>query len=222
MRTIGLVLKEEVDRYARNVPRDNVLFAAARRGELRPEHVRAYTRGILFLIRGTMGVLRRAERRARACGHDALAAYYGHKVREEHGHDRWAERDLSNLGAFEAVPQDSPRAIVELVAYLDAVVERDPALFLSYIFLAEYLTVLVGGAWLQVVEQACGIPQSSLTVVANHVELDREHTAEGLREIDALIGSSDKVHELLAVMRESIRFYEEFWADVLTTTSLAA
>jgi hypothetical protein len=223
MPTIGLALKEAIDRYAGNVPRDNVLFVAARCGDLRPRHVRAYASGILFLIRGTMDVLRRAERRARAIGDDALASYYGQKVREEQGHDRWAERDLSNLDASDAErgPQASARGLARLVAYLDEVVEREPALFLAYIFLAEYLTVLVGDEWLRLVEQSCAIPQTSLTVVANHVELDREHTAVGLREIDTLVGA-EKLDGMLAVLRESITCYEEFWSDVLATTSQAA
>jgi hypothetical protein len=223
MSTIGNILKLEIERYAAGRVRSSQLFRAAQGGWLTSEHIRKYVSGILFQIRGTMTVLGRAEDRARAAGDHDLAAYYQHKLIEERGHDRWAENDLESLhtsgpdGGY-----DSTSAIGRLVAYLRTIVDQDACLFLSYIFLAEYLTVLVGPDWLQALEAKCGIPSTKVSVLANHVELDREHVIEDVRIIDALVVSRRKEAPMLEVLRRSIGYYEEFWNEVMSATSKAA
>jgi hypothetical protein len=224
MRTIGSTLKREIELYAKSIAQSNQLFLAAASGALTPQHVELYVRGILFLIRGTMDVLRRAERRALAAGDRELAEHYRHKIHEEQGHDRWAERDLEHLpsSGAEYGRNHSTTALGELLAYLNGVVDQDPYLFLSYILWAEYSTVLLGPDWLQAIESKCGVPQSQITVVANHVELDREHTAEGVREIDALVTSQDKEVPMLEVLRRSICHFEKFTNEILSAESKAA
>jgi hypothetical protein len=100
-------------------------------------------------------------------------------------------------------------------------VVEEPALLLAYIFLAEYLTVVVGGRWLRLLEERCGISQAKVTVVANHVELDRDHVAEGMHVLDELAGGRHLGPRMLEVVRESLRFYEAFWEEVLATTQAA-
>jgi hypothetical protein len=153
----------------------------------------------------------------------ALASHYRHKVQEEAGHDRWAEQDLERLGipgiAYEH--DESMAAIGQLFAYLRRVVDRDPCLFLSYMLLAEYLTVLVGPLWLQALESRCGISPDRISVLANHVVLDREHAAEGFREIDILVTSPEKGGAMVDVLRTSLSYYEAFWNEVLATPRAA-
>ena len=47
---------------------------------------------------------------------------------------------------------------------------------------------MIGPRWLALLEERCGVPQSSMTAVGNHVELDREHAEEGFAVIDDLVG----------------------------------
>jgi hypothetical protein len=238
MPTIASIIKREIDEYARTIPRTNRLYLAAEGGRLTQGHVKTYVSGILVQIRGAMDVLRRAERRAELVGNAPLAAFLRHKLSEETGHDVWAVRDLDTMpdaetaaegDRDEASPPESrvraqPRgggAIEQLLAYLDEVVLEEPTLFLSYMFLAEYLTVAVGGSWLRLLEDKCGIAQTRVTVVANHVELDREHVAEAMSVLDDLVGDRDLAPRMLEVVRESLRFYESFWDEVLATTQAA-
>jgi hypothetical protein len=223
MLTIGETLKREIEDYARHLVASSPPFVAARTGILTAHHVKKYVRGILFLIRGTMGVLRRAEQGASAIGDEKLAEHYREKLREERGHDRWAEHDLASLPGprVDGAHRDSP-ALQALVAYLNAVVDDEPCLFLSYTLLAEYLTVLVGPTWLQAIEAACDIPQTHISVVANHVELDREHTAEGVHEIDALVASPERRTAMLDVLRTSMSHFDLFWEEILSPTTMAA
>jgi hypothetical protein len=170
-----------------------------------------------------MVLMRHAEQQALTAGDLALASHYRHKVQEEAGHDRWAEQDLEGLGVagIEYGHGESMTAIGQLIAYLRRAVDRDPSLFLSYMLLAEYLTVLVGPLWLQALESRCGISPDRLTVLANHVVLDRQHAAEGFREIDILVTSPEKGGPMLEVLRTSLFYYEQFWNEVLSTPRAA-
>jgi hypothetical protein len=236
MPSIASIVKREIDDYARTIPRTNPLYLAAEGGRLTQGHVKAYVNGILVQIRGAMDVLRRAERRAEWVGNAPLAAFFRHKISEESGHDAWAERDLAampdpprhtgdsldELNAPLSAARPTARGAIErLLAYLDEVVVEEPTLLLGYLFLAEYLTVAVGGSWLRLLEDKCGIPQAKVTVVANHVELDRDHVVEGMRVLDELAGPRDLAPRMLEVIRESLRFYEAFWGEVLATTQAA-
>jgi hypothetical protein len=216
MTTIGHVLKNEIEDYARILRQSNPLFLAAQRGALRPEHVRAYVGGLLVLIRGTIPLMRRAESRAAAIGDDALAAHWRHKIAEEVGHDRWAESDLGRLtpGSGGRASDCAAGALRELLAYLQETIDRDPCLLLAYALLAEYLTVLVGGHWLQALERHCGIPQRNVSVIANHVELDEAHAIEGVREIDRLRTRRTDPAAMQEVLRTTLGYYEAFWRDV--------
>jgi hypothetical protein len=223
METIGNLLKHEIEHDIQARVRSNKLFLAAEQGALTPLQIRTYVSGILFQIRATMGVLRRAEERALAVGDKALAAHYHGKFAEENGHDQWAEKDLESLPGSSGYGTDpSTMAVGRLVSYLREIVDRDPALFLSYILLAEYLTVLVGPDWLRALESKCGVAPSQISVVANHVELDRDHVAEGVRTIDMLVTSPDKGQPMLDVIRQSVSYYEEFWNEVVSTRTKAA
>ncbi|HWW86009.1 MAG TPA: hypothetical protein VNZ26_20575 [Vicinamibacterales bacterium] len=224
MQTIGNAIQFEIEQYARSLVHSNALFRAAEKGALTPEQVKIYISGILFQIRGSLKVLRRAERLASATGDHALAAHYRLKFREECGHDRWAERDLKSLrGSYtEYECNGSMRALKDLIAYLNQVIDLDPCLFLSYLLLSEYLTVLAGPAWLEALEGKCGIPRNNVSVVANHIELDREHVIDGVREIDVLIASPDKREAMLDVVAKSIAYYDRFWSEILLASPMAA
>jgi hypothetical protein len=216
MTTIGHVLKQEIESYSRILMQSNPLFLAAQRGALRPEHVRAYVGGLLVLIRGTIPLMRRAEARAEAIGDDALAAHWRRKITEEIGHDRWGESDLGRLapGSGGRASDGVGGALRELLGYLEETIDRDPCLLLAYALLAEYLTVLVGGHWLQALERHCGIPQRNVSVIANHVELDVAHATEGVVEIDRLRTDRTNPAAMLDVLRTALGYYEAFWRDV--------
>ena len=230
MSTIGNIIKNEIEHYAVTRVRTHELFRATERGSLSEQQIKTYVSGILFQIRANMTVLRQAEQCALAAGDYELAAQYRHKFGEERGHDRWAERDLRNLpgsvpgyGSYGSdVGGDSTRGLQGLVTYLRTIVDQDACLFLSYIILAEYLTVLVGPDWLRALESKCGISPAKLTVLTNHIELDREHVVEGVRAIDALVTSPEKRGPMLEVLRRCMSCYEEFWDEIMSTTSKAA
>jgi hypothetical protein len=106
------------------------------------------------------------------------------------------------------------QSIRDLVTFLATTIDRDPVLYLSYILFAEYLIVLLGPEWLRMLEERCGIPRSSMTVIGNHIELDREHVEEALDQIDALVSDPHKLPSMRAVLLETFAYFDRFCADV--------
>lgn len=214
---IADVLRADVERYAAGMPRHNPLYMGAAEGRLTPAMAGYYLFNVRHLVRHTPAHLERARARALALGDRALATYYAKKHAEEQGHDRWADRDLERLSdGFGASPrgEHSP-GLLGLLRLIETTIDRDPTLYLAYILFAEYLIVLLGPEWLELIERRCGIPRSMFTVIDNHVELDREHTEEGLEAIDALVTDPAKLGPMRAVLRETFTCFDRFGADVV-------
>jgi hypothetical protein len=213
---IGDALRAEVEIYAVEMRRFNPLFTKARDGSLTADCVARYLANIHYLIRYTPTYLARARDRALAIGDERLALHYQHKQGEEVGHDTWAERDLERVSVHARTPveRDAVPAMHGLIAYLARMIDDDPALYLAYILLSEHLTVILGPEWLRLLEERCGIPRTSMTVVGNHAELDQEHVEHALDEIDDLVADPRKLSRLRDALRESCAYFDRFCAEV--------
>jgi pyrroloquinoline quinone (PQQ) biosynthesis protein C len=213
---IGNALGTEIAKYAVEMRRSNPLFTKAQDGSLTADRIAHYLANIHHLIRHTPIYLARARDRARALGDARLAAHYQHKRGEEVGHDVWAERDIERVSvqAIKPVIREVMPAIDSLIDYLAATIDEDPALYLSYILFTEQLIVILGPEWLMLLEERCGIPRSSMTVIDNHAELDKEHVEEALEEIDALVGDPRKLPQMRSALRASIAFFDQFCVEI--------
>jgi hypothetical protein len=217
---IAHCLKNAIETYATEL-RGCSLLRLAREGRVPPRTVSMYLTSILHLIRHTPIHLERARSRAEVLGNDHLASYFAKKGREEIGHDRWAENDIEAVNtAFGLKPTRAPlRPVVELTRYLSAAINDDPARYLAYIFFAEYVTVLLGPDWLSALEDSCGVPASSMTVVAHHVELDQAHFAQGLNEIDQLISDPAQLQPLRQTLLESMDHFSRFCDELAASAA---
>ncbi len=210
-------LKREIESYSASLRANNEMFARAAAGTLTRAQVARYIANIHFLVKGTPPCLARARDRAMQRGMADLARHFDRKLHEETGHHLWAEQDLTRLGdevdadlAERAVP-----ALRDLFAYLTAAIDRDPMLYLYYTVLAEYMTVLVGGDWIEMVEQRCGIPREALSVIGNHVELDREHAVDGLSEVDALTPEAKYLEPMRQLLADAFHYLDRMCAEVV-------
>jgi len=213
---IANALRVEIERYAAQMPRSNSLFLKAEDGTFAPAFMVTYLTNIKHLVSHTPIFLTRGRERARSIGDDRLAAHYEQKRADEFGHDVWAERDIERVSTISMTPSntDIVPAMHELLGFLARTIDEDPTLYLSYVLFAEYLTVLLGPAWLKLLDERCGIPCSSVTVVGNHVDLDREHVQEALDEIDDLVADPSKLPRMRKVLLDSIAYFERFCAEV--------
>jgi hypothetical protein len=214
-------LKADIDGYANDLRRSSRLLALARAGALSPTMVGRYYAGIAHLLSHTSSHLTLA--RELAIQHDArdLAAYFEQKLREEAGHETWAEADLEKLDAIFGAPVSRvpPAGAKALAETIEAAIRTAPYLYLAYILLSECMTVNLGPEWVEALQAACGIPREAQTVNTRHIELDRRHVAEGLAELDELV-TDPALHEpLRRMLKDYMRCFSVFCDDVC---SLAA
>ena len=214
---IALALRADIERYAAGMRHHNPLFTRAERGTLAADHLVRYLANIRVLILHTQPHLMRAIAKAREAANGALANHYSKKLGEEAGHEEWAERDVRQVTAMIAasVPQDRARALDELVSFIERTIDEDPSLYLSYMLFAEYLIVLMGPEWLHHLETRCGIPRSSMTVIGNHAELDREHSEEAFEAIDELVVDPRKLPAMRRVLSDTVALFERFSTEVV-------
>jgi hypothetical protein len=220
---IGDALRVDIERYAARMPHENPLYYRAAGGTLSAEHLARYLKSVHVLVQHTPIHLDRAIRRAEALSEPTLVAHFRHKLEEEVGHDAWAERDLRHISRAGAVgiPAAAHPGLVALLRFLERIIDADPRLYLAYILFSEYLIVLLGPEWLDLLESRCGIPKTSMTVIGNHAELDREHAAEAFESIDALVGDPKMLGPMRAVLRESMALFDAFCVSVIEDADVA-
>jgi hypothetical protein len=212
---IADALREDIEEYSCQA-KENPAYRMARSGSLGRENVARYVSNILHLLRNTPPCLERAHRRAIERGDVQLAAFFEEKLAEEVGHDRWAEQDLHSFRSSFGIEADAEMtpSLRSLLAYLEKTIDEDPTLYLAYILFAEYFTVLEGPEWLALLEERCGIPKGFMTAISNHVELDKEHVAEGLDMIDALVTDPSYLDPMRSALRQSIQHFDRFLTEV--------
>lgn len=213
---IAAILKTDIETFAERMRR-SPLLRLAQQGRVSPQAVAAYLTSILSLIRHTPIYLERARVRAEHLGERELADYFATKLREETGHDRWAENDVASLSsAFAVVTPERPLPSVSgLIGYLRSAIDDDPARYLAYILFAEYFTVLLGPEWISALENNCGVASSSMSVVERHVELDRRHVREGLAEIDLLVRDAARIAPIRETLERSMAYFSGFCDELV-------
>ena len=219
---IADALRADIEKYAATRFRQNPFFRMTEEGALGRSCVRAYLQNIRYLVANTPVCLQRARQRANERGAIELEQHFIAKDAEENGHDKWAERDLQSIDDSGMLPVEVDttgvsREMLELVDFIVKMIDRDPTLYLAYILFAEHLTVVMGPEWLALLDVRCGIPMSSMTVIANHVELDREHVEHALNEIDDLVGDPKMLYPMREALHGAMDHYELFLRAIVAT-----
>lgn len=208
---VGASLRRHIQEYAIYLRESSPLFYNARRGRLGPAEVRRYLMDMHFLVQKTPPHLTLAKQQAEARGWHELAEHFSHRLGEEVGHDEWSRRDLVQLASRDKAPEESLRPspqVRALAARIEETIQRDPRLYLSYILLAEYLTVLCGEEWIELLEKDCGIERSHLSVIGNHAVLDRDHAHEGFETVDRLVPPSME-NEMLTALKGFMSLHQQ-------------
>lgn len=218
---ISDVLKADIDRYADDLRRSSRLLALAKAGALTRGMVGRYYAGISYLISHTASLLSLSRELAVEHGSHDLAAYFEQKLREEVGHEKWAEADLEKLDAIFGVPvpRVPPEGAKALLRSVEAGIRTAPYLYLAYILLSEYMTVTLGPEWVEALQAACGIPREAQTVNTHHIELDRRHVVEGLAEIEALVVDPALHEPLRKQLHDYMTYFSAFCDDVCSAAA---
>lgn len=216
---ISYALRSDIEKWAARRD-ENPVFRLAREKGLSKAMVTRYIANVTYMVRLTAGHLRKARDGARARGDHRLAAHYEHKLAEELGHHEWGVADLDTLTKLVASPActSTTPAIERLAKYLDKAIEEDPALYLAYLAFTEYITALLGPEMLELIETRTGVPRSSLTIIDNHIELDRDHAEEGWGCIDDLVPDPKALPRMRQALAEMLAHFDEFSVELVTTT----
>ncbi len=216
---IANALRVDIDQYAATLRTQNALFVKTLQGTLAKSEIVSYLANIREIIIQAQDAMIFASKQARARNDVALAEWFAHKQVEEKGHDTWAVRDISQVrsddsGTQLAFSSQVVPAIRELVANNLAVIDEDPALYLTYTLFTEYLTVIAGPEWLSILEERCHVPRAAMTVVGNHIELDKDHVEEALESIDRLVTDPKKLARMREVLKQHMTFFDEFCLQI--------
>lgn len=190
-------MRTAIEQYADELNRTSPLVNK----KLKPEAMALYLESLRYLFRYTERNLGWAASESSRLGLSATAQYFEQKTREEHGHEQWAEDDLSKFpeGTVRPAPAN---AIVELVAFQNRLVTAHPLLFAAYVQWAEYFSVYIGDTWLdQLAEKGYG--RDRVTAIDKHLVTDRGHSAVGFAELDGLVAGHFPASAMLAVVRDA-------------------
>jgi hypothetical protein len=214
---IADALRVEVEAHVERTRAGNRLFRLAQEGRVAPGVLARYLASVRYSIAQTPRMLTRARRSASAHGQGELARHFANKLADEAGHDRWADADVEVLAAHRAVRYAGrpEAAVVELYAFLEETVDREPALYLAYVLWAAYFTVLAGADFARAIVERCGMPAEAITSVSRHAELDREHTIDGLDAIDRLVQDPARLAPMRATMRTSMALFDRMCDEIL-------
>jgi hypothetical protein len=183
----------QIENHAQRLLGNSPLFARARAGQITTHVVHAYLRSLHYLLSSTTLQLSLGLRRAIESGNPDLVAYFEEKQREEIGHEEWAASDMRRLAQCfgDLTPVSPAPSIVALCRFVEGVIDEDPRFYVVYALCAEYVTVLLGPAWIDALTRGCGVPVSALTAVSKHVEADAEHANEGFVALERFVGEPE-------------------------------
>lgn len=212
MTSLASTLKAAIDAWG-ETQTNNLLMRLARAGSLTPRAVALYLTSLQALFVQSQLNLRLAHERTAAEGQVRFARYFQGKVREERGHEQWAADDLQKLPTHVAQGLAPAPAIAHLAQLQRELLDQHPMCFIVYIVWAEYLTVLLGDAWLDALA-LCGHERGALTAVAKHIDADRAHAAHGLETLDELWGGEPGVEQLLACLTRAEQAFAAFCQQI--------
>ncbi len=213
---IADILKTTVEQLALESCRSNRLWQYAMDGRATPRMVASYLRSLEYMVGSTGSCLTRARASARVLGKSDLEQFFAHKLAEELGHDEWARGDIEVLAASRGgLVSDAVPGIIGLIDFTKETIDRDPELYLAYMFWAEYMTTLVGGEFCRALVQRCGVPRDALTCVERHVELDAEHADDEMDAIDRLVCDPRKVDAMRKVVIEAAGLFDQACAQMV-------
>ncbi len=214
---IGNALRYEIECHAVRARASNPLLRAAIAGRVTPPCIERYLSSLRYVVASSFPFLNRAAARARELGKEELARYFQRKAAEEHGHDAWADADLATLRSrFMGLGHDEPvPSIAALMEFCEETIDREPCLYLAYVFWAEYFVTLVGGELVAALVDNCGLPPSAMTCLSKHVELDQEHAADDFDVIDTFVTDPTMLPELRAVLHRTAMLFDRACEEML-------
>ena len=155
------------------------------------QQVGAYLLGIGELVKKTPAHLKIAIETSYQAGFLDLSKHLEGKFAEEFGHEIWALNDARSLNIEATLSENDPesKSIGRFVHWILEQAKTDLMTYCGYLYAVEAITVYLGPRLLSLLEDGAGVKRDQATIIAKHVELDIEHTAEMIPWLNLLINS---------------------------------
>ncbi len=211
-------LNNRIKAESERIWQSNPLFISVRNGEYSLAQHKRYLYNLVYLFQNTTRGLDLAIAECTKKNLTQLNEFMHEKKREETGHDQWAIDDLRRLGYEYSGIQDELLLdeIKELVCGVRLLILEDPKLYLAYMIWSEAVTVQLGPRYLNALEEKCNISRKSVSAVANHEVLDRDHVNDDMAMILKMFNGSNEEF-FYEALSKSVTWIENFFSSCVTT-----
>ena len=179
-------------------------------GAFRVAHYKEYLRQVFHYTRENPQLLATASGFLRGADRDMVGLFMRHSI-EEVGHERWALRDLAELGDdVTNVPFENPlpaTLALNAFAYYQ-ITHRNPVAHLGYLYFLEFLPTSSSAVYMRLLS-SIGVPESAMSFLQEHAEVDVKHNLLMQRYVRELIRTDDDLAAVQYAMRATGRLYVE-------------
>lgn len=211
-------LASKINDYYSVLKKENSFFKKIFSGTLEPEQLELYLFNMKASLKSTIVQCKNGAKRCEITGDRKLRDFFLLKAQEEVGHDQWAEEDLENIyKEFTIENKKSSLSIhmVNIIEYNNALIEKDPRLYLVFMMFAEYFTVIAGPECIEKFNTLCNIPTNCVSVIEKHATLDQEHVHEWHNFTNEYITDIDIISdEMFATLEDIMKNYARFCSYV--------
>lgn len=204
--------------FHQHLKANNPFYKHVYAGSLTVDQLEMYLFNIKHSLKSTIPQCATGAKGSRKIGLEKLSKFFLHKIKEETGHDQWADEDLQKIASELTSHQESHKLLPEmqaLIAFNNSLVKQDPRLYLIYMLFAEYFTVIAGPEFMEALEAKCHIPRSMISVVTKHAELDKDHVHEWEQTVrDCGVDLTIMEHQVDATLQTIMDKYFAFCATV--------
>lgn len=199
-----------IENCAEEISANNPFFLRASQGTLDEKNFVKYLNSVWYLVTQTEPCLSQAYKKSLNLGSVELAHFFKSKIKEESGHEKWAEADLQKF-KFKAEIEKVDDSIYEMLSDIRATIESDPRMYLVYILFNEYFLVLVAPQLLGDIEKNCGYSKNYFSIISNHQELDVHHVEHDLKYLENHFSESE-----IASIKNCVSKFSSHFSKIFT------
>lgn len=212
MKNVSKLLKARVEHHCNEFNEKSPLLKLGRAGGVTHFHAAAYVINLEHLFFQNCNEI--LEGSKKYATNKVVGDFYFHKWNEEKGHDAWARADwvkMSKTKTFERMPTVIPE-MYELTSFLSQTMRECPYKYITYMFVAEYMTPILGPIWLQILNENLGIKANEVTALSKHIDLDVGHAMEVGEFLDSLNLSENIKESIVSFVDDLFIKYNDFFS----------
>lgn len=179
-------------------------------GKMQRDEYRSFVRQVYYYVRENPQLQALATVYFRGEQRDLVRPFYQHAT-SEIGHEQLALNDFVELGGdAEHVPYRNPLpATTALTAFaFYQIYNRNPLGYLGYLYFLEFVPTRSGGVIAAHLDNI-GVPQSAMTFLRDHMEIDVAHNRLMERYVESLLKTDADFDSVVYAMQTTAHLYSQ-------------